>query len=260
MNHRILVIDGNPEAPDSLALQFARAGFECVRRLPGSVSQGWLEATAFDLVVLSIDQSHHSVGTAIVDQCVQIRNASPAGVLVYSAIRDDALCLQLLNAGADDVIAPPCSSDEVLARARAVLRRVVQPMFAQLSGPVTVATSIPAPELASNAKQHQAARHLVLDSHHFTVSHNGIGVALTSVEFHLFRQLFELAGSIVSRENLLRSMYRDNRVVSLRTIDTHIKNIRKKLKAALPDMELIQSVYGVGYKLEVVIAEVSLCS
>lgn len=73
---------------------------------------------------------------------------------------------------------------------------------------------------------------------------------LTAVEFALLRTLHEAPGRIFSRDRLMERIYRDHRVVSDRTIDSHVKKLRRRLQELLPDRELIHSVYGVGYRVE----------
>jgi len=78
---------------------------------------------------------------------------------------------------------------------------------------------------------------------------------LTAVEFQLIKQLASEPGRIFSREQLMSRMYRDRRIVSDRTIDSHIKKLRKKFAKHFPESEFICSLYGVGYKYEVQIKE-----
>jgi two-component system response regulator BaeR len=73
---------------------------------------------------------------------------------------------------------------------------------------------------------------------------------LTAVEFALLAALHQAAGRILSRDHLMDRIYRDNRVVSDRTIDSHVKKLRRRLAELVPDRELIHSVYGVGYRYE----------
>ena len=73
---------------------------------------------------------------------------------------------------------------------------------------------------------------------------------LTAVEFALLRTLHEAPGRIFSRDRLMERIYRDHRVVSDRTIDSHVKKLRRRLQELLPDRDLIHSVYGVGYRVE----------
>jgi two-component system, OmpR family, response regulator BaeR len=73
---------------------------------------------------------------------------------------------------------------------------------------------------------------------------------LTAVEFQLFYALYQQPGRIFSRSKLMDLIYQDQRIVSDRTIDSHIKKLRKKLTELVPDQEIIHSVYGVGYRYE----------
>jgi two-component system response regulator BaeR len=75
-------------------------------------------------------------------------------------------------------------------------------------------------------------------------------VELTPVEFRLLQTMIAQPGRVFSRENLMRASYPDRRVVSDRTVDSHVKNLRKKVNAVVGDEDLIHSIYGVGYKLE----------
>ena len=91
---------------------------------------------------------------------------------------------------------------------------------------------------------------LVLDEAGYRATLAGKDLGLTAVEFELLNVLFSHPGRIYSREQLMDAMYRDQRVVSDRTVDSHVKKIRKKMAAVLPDREIVHSVYGVGYKYE----------
>ena len=78
----------------------------------------------------------------------------------------------------------------------------------------------------------------------------GKDLGLTAVEFRLLKTLAAQPGRIFSRDQLMDAMYRDERVVSDRTVDSHVKKLRKKIADVLPDREIVHSVYGVGYKYE----------
>jgi len=73
---------------------------------------------------------------------------------------------------------------------------------------------------------------------------------LTPVEFRLLAALAESPGKVLSRDKLLERLYADHRVVGDRTVDAHVKNLRRKLTDARPGSDLLRSIYGVGYKLE----------
>ena len=119
----------------------------------------------------------------------------------------------------------PYSPREVVARVKAVLRR------------------------ADKRDNPQPGR-LTLDRDSLRVSAGGSGIELTAVEFALLETLHSAPGRIYSRDRLMERIYRDNRIVSDRTIDSHIKKLRRKLADLLPDLDLIHSVYGVGYRYE----------
>jgi two-component system response regulator BaeR len=91
---------------------------------------------------------------------------------------------------------------------------------------------------------------LVLDDGSYKATLSGRDLGLTAVEYQLLKVLAAHPGRIYTREQLIDAMYRDERVVSDRTVDSHVKKIRKKIAAVLPEREIIHSLYGVGYKYE----------
>ena len=139
-----------------------------------------------------------------------------------------------LEIGADDYICKPFSPREVVARVRTVLRRS-QPAAA------APAAAIPADSQATP---------FMLDPDTLTASYHGHELELTRVEFRLLEVLVDSPRRVFSRDQLLGHVYDDHRVVSDRTVDSHIKNLRKKLAQVQPDADPIRSVYGVGYKFE----------
>jgi two-component system response regulator BaeR len=91
---------------------------------------------------------------------------------------------------------------------------------------------------------------MVLDESRYLASLNGKELDLTALEFKLLQLLTANPGRIYGRQQLMDRIYPDRRIVSDRTIDSHIKKLRKKIAAAEPGSEIIHSVYGVGYKFE----------
>ena len=89
-----------------------------------------------------------------------------------------------------------------------------------------------------------------MDAHSFRVLASGHDIELTTVEFQLLQALYRQPGRILSRSRLMDLIYSDQRIVSDRTIDSHIKKLRKKLSELLPGQELIHSVYGAGYRYD----------
>jgi two-component system response regulator BaeR len=127
-----------------------------------------------------------------------------------------------LDLGADDYVCKPFSARELVARVKAILRR----------GRIPITTS------------------LVLDEQRHSATLDGRALDLTPVEFRLLAALASAPGRVFPRERLLERLYADHRVVTDRTVDTHVKNLRRKLEEARPGEDLVRSIYGVGYKLE----------
>ena len=134
-----------------------------------------------------------------------------------------------LELGADDYLCKPYSPREVVARVKALVRRL-QPGFGQAL---------------------TATNRLQFDDGALAARLDGTVLDLTVVEYRLLRQLASHPGRIYSRQQLLDAAHDEHRVVTERTVDSHIKNLRRKLRDVQPSRgELIHSVYGVGYKFE----------
>ena len=157
-----------------------------------------------------------------IEVCKQIRAESALPIIMVTARVEEIDRLLGLELGADDYICKPFSPREVVARVKAVLRRT---------------------EFEAAGKPG-----LVIDEGRFTASYRGQVLNLTPVEFALLRTLSGQAGRVFSRDQLMNEMYSDYRVVSDRAVDTHIKNLRRKLQAVGEGEELIESVYGLGYR------------
>jgi len=128
-----------------------------------------------------------------------------------------------LDSGADDYVCKPFSVRELVARVRAILRR---------------------------GRAGSAVPGLVMDEATHRAQLDGRPLDLTPVEFRLLRALASVPGRVFARERLLERLYEDHRVVTDRTVDAHVKNLRRKLEEIRPGEELVRSIYGVGYKLE----------
>jgi two-component system response regulator BaeR len=159
-----------------------------------------------------------------VSLCREVRGFSQVPIIMTTAKVEEIDRLLGLEAGADDYLCKPYSPRELVARIAAVLRRVqglpVQP-----------------PRLA-------------VDDATRTVRVAGQALALTATEYNLLATMARRPGVIFSRAQLLDAAAGENLDVSDRAIDSHIKNLRRKLAAYLPEVELIQSIYGLGYRVE----------
>jgi two-component system, OmpR family, response regulator BaeR len=159
--------------------------------------------------------------------CREIRTFSQVPILMVTARVEEIDRLLGLELGADDYICKPFSPREVVSRVKAVLRR------------------------ARGTTGGNAARAgFELDEHRLEVRYQNSAAPLTSVEFQLLKRLASEPGRIFSRDQLMSYMYNDHRIVSDRTIDSHIKKLRKKLAEIWPGCEFIHSVYGAGYRFE----------
>jgi two-component system response regulator BaeR len=184
----------------------------------------WLKANHTDLIVLDLMLP----GRDGLDICRELRSFSTVPIIMVTARIEEIDRLLGLELGADDYICKPFSPREMVARVKAVLRRLH----------------------AQTADAPVDALKLKLDPHSFRVSVEGREAELTLVEFQLLQVLYRQPGRIFSRSKLMDLIYRDQRIVSDRTIDSHIKKLRKKLADILPDRELVHSVYGAGYRYD----------
>lgn len=198
------------------------AGFDTDCLSNGLEVLPWLKANHTDLIVLDLMLP----GRDGLEICRELRSFSAVPIIMITARIEEIDRLLGLELGADDYICKPFSPREMVARVKAVLRR--------LRAPTTTA-------LSSDLK---------LDPHSFRVFAGGQEVELTTVEFQLLQALYQQPGRIFSRSKLMDLIYQDQRIVSDRTIDSHIKKLRKKLTDLLPDQELIHSVYGAGYRYD----------
>ncbi len=164
--------------------------------------------------------------------CREIRNLSNVPIIMLTARVDEIDRLLGLELGADDYICKPFSPREVVARVRTILRRTRDYQQA------------PDPEVLQY-------RHLRVYPQQFKCLAADTEVDLTPVEFRMLATLMSSPGRVYSREKLMEEAYSDYRVVSDRTIDSHIKNLRRKLTVSSDSTpDLLKSIYGVGYKLE----------
>ena len=222
---RILIVEDENKIAKVLLDYLAQSGYEAHHLTRGDEVAPWLAEHPVDLVLLDLMLP----GKSGLDVCRELRSGqagrpAPAIVMVTARVEeiDRLLGLEL---GADDYICKPFSPREVVARVKAVLRRTRR--------------GAGAPESS-----------LRLDDAAFRATLGGRDLGLTAIEYQLLKVLSAHPGRIYTRDQLIDAMYRDERVVSDRTVDSHVKKIRRKIAAVLPDREIIHSLYGVGYKYE----------
>jgi two-component system response regulator BaeR len=218
---RILVVEDEEKLAGLLRDYLVQEGFEVAMLHRGDEVEEWVRTHGTDLVLLDLMLP----GKSGLDVCKALRASTEVSIIIVTARVDEIDRLLGLELGADDYICKPFSPREVVARVKAVLRRVKR----------------------GDAPQDAA---LTLDESGYKATLAGKDLGLTAVEFELLKVLFAYPGRIYTREQLMDAMYRDQRVVADRTVDSHVKKIRKKISAVLPDREIVHSVYGLGYKYE----------
>ena len=160
--------------------------------------------------------------------CKEIRQNSDVPIIMVTAKVEELDRLLGLELGADDYICKPYSPREVVARVKAVLRR----------------------HQKNEGEKSNAQQAIYIDENTYTAKLDGHLLELTPVEFRLFALFAKTPGKIYSRQQLLDLIYDDHRIVTDRTVDSHIKNLRRKLHAIRPEHDLIKSIYGVVYRYE----------
>ena len=225
MSERILIVEDEVKLAGLLRDYLAQEGYAVSVLHRGDEVEAWVGGNPVDLVLLDLMLP----GKSGLDVCKALRASGPAdlSIIMVTARVDEVDRLLGLELGADDYICKPFSPREVVARVKAVLRRSRR-----------------------GAETPAADDALVLDDGAYKASIEGRDLDLTAVEYQLLKVLASHPGRIYSRDQLIDAMYRDERVVSDRTVDSHIKKIRRKIAAVLPGRELIHSLYGVGYKYD----------
>ncbi len=222
MTKQILIVEDEQKLADLLSDYFALAQFQTHCLDDGDLVIEWVKGHQPDVILLDIMLPNKD-GITI---CRELRQFTNVPILMVTAKVEEIDRLLGLEIGADDYICKPFSPREVVARVKAVLRR------ANTIAPV------------------ETQGEFLLDDKRLQLCFNGKSVDLTAVEFHLIQTMFSEPRRIFTREQLMRNMYDDSRIVSDRTIDSHIKKLRKKLVELNPEQGVIQSVYGVGYRVE----------
>lgn len=228
----ILIVEDEPKIAELLQKYLQNSGYETHWINDGLAVSDWMANNQPAMVLLDLMLP----GKDGLEICKEIRQHSNIPVIMLTARVEEIDRLLGLELGADDYICKPFSPREVTARVKAVLRRT-QPSSQADTNQATQSTE------ANN-------RQLNLNRDHLTISLKGQNINLTRVEFELLEVLHSHPGRIYSRQQLMEHVYPDNRIVSDRTIDSHIKKLRKKINELDPEQELIHSVYSVGYKFE----------
>lgn len=224
MNHNhILVVEDEERISTLLSDYLKNAEFSVTCLTRGDDVIPFLKKTGCDLILLDIMLP----GMNGMDVCKEIRKFSDIPIIMITARVDEIDRLIGLELGADDYVCKPFSPREIVARVKAVLRR-------------TSRTSV---------DEELVVGHILLNDSKRHVSVAGGALKLTPSEYGILKLMMTFPNRVFSRNELLNHVQGCDFEGYDRTIDSHIKNLRRKIAAQLPNYEVIGAVYGAGYKL-----------
>ena len=224
---RILVVEDEESLSEAIAFLLSKEGFEVEIAANGPAAIEKFELNGADLILLELMLPGLS-GTEV---CRQIRSKSSVPIIMLTAKDSEIDKVVGLELGADDYVTKPYSSRELIARIRAVLRRGELVDGATEVGVLTVGPV-----------------RLDIDRHIITV--NGLPISLPLKEFELLEFLMRNAGRVLTRMQLIDRVWGSDYVGDTKTLDVHIKRLRAKIEKDPAAPELIQTVRGMGYKME----------
>lgn len=219
MPQRILIVEDEESLAQVLGEYLTQSGFTVDIVNEGFSVIDWVKQHAIDLIILDLMLP----GKNGLDIYRELRTFSDIPVVMATARIDEIDRLVGLELGADDYICKPYSPREVVVRVKNILRR-------------------------AGDEVKTAEQVLSINENTMQVLVKGKEVGLTRAEFNLLVHFYQHKEQVFSREQLMSQIYSDNRIVTDRTIDSHIKNLRRKIQNIDAEVDCIQSIYGVGYK------------
>lgn len=219
----ILIVEDQENIAEVLIAYAKQQNYETEHFNSGKGVVSFVKQNAVDLILLDLMLPDVD-GTEL---CKQIRAFSSVPIIMLTAKSEEIDRLLGLELGADDYICKPFSPKEVIARIKAVLRRTSQPK--------------------TNIINHN---NFQLHKDDYEARLNGKSISFTAVEFKIFLLFISHVGRVFTREDIINNVYSDTTDISDRNIDTHIKNIRKKINDVQAGLNPIAAVYSVGYKFK----------
>jgi DNA-binding response OmpR family regulator len=225
MPKTILIIEDDLKIAELMQLYLEKEDFRVIYAATGTEGLELALKIQPDLLILD----RMLPGLEGLEVLRQLRSKFTTPVLIVSAKSDEVEKIVGLEVGADDYLSKPFSPKELVARVKAILRRAqAQP---------------------EDAREKVKLQDLILDPERMTVMQEGKTIPLSALEFKLLYTLVRHPGRVYSREQLMQEVYESASLVFDRTVDAHIKNIRKKLSDNPKNPRYIASVFGVGYKV-----------
>lgn len=219
----ILIVEDEPKLAEVLQEYLQQSGFKVAWLANGLEVVGWVREQQPDLIILDLMLP----GKDGLQIFREVRQFTDTPIIMATAKVDEIDRLVGLELGADDYVCKPYSPRELVVRVKNILRRAAMP-----------------------TRELLVENGIEIDAERMEARVNGQALVLTPVEFRLLQQFVNNPGKVYSRNHLLDHLYNDHRIVTDRAVDSHIKNLRRKLEAAIPEKEVIRSVYGVGYKFD----------
>lgn len=220
----ILIVEDEPKLAQVLVAYLQAEGYRTVHVTNGLDVQDAIAVHEPNVMLLDLMLP----GQDGITVCTQVRTYSHMPIIMLTARVDELDRLLGLEVGADDYLCKPYNPKEVVARIKAQLRR----MQWGAADPIAHKASGSAWEL---------------DDAGLRASYQGQILDLTPAEYRLLKTLYCQPGRVYSRAQLLDSLHDDGRAITDRAVDSHIRNLRRKLESVAPTVELIRSVYGLGY-------------
>jgi two-component system catabolic regulation response regulator CreB len=221
---KLLLLEDDPAIARTVIYALERDGFTVQHCLLLGDARRALKARGFDLLMLDVGLPDGSG----LDLCREVRAQHPTPILMLSARNEEIDRVLGLELGADDYVSKPFSPRELVARVKALLRR-------------SAMAPAPASRATGGFEVDLAGQRILL---------HGVPLALTRREVRLLGSLLRSPGRIHSREQLLEAAWGDDSDSTDRTVDTHIKTLRAKLRQADPARECIVTHRGMGYSIE----------
>ena len=227
---QVAIVDDEANIRETVAFALKREGYEVAMYPDGAEAWTDFRQRLPDVIILDILMPRMDG----LDLCRHIRTISETVPIIFLTSRDDEVDRVLgLELGADDYLGKPFSTRELIARIRVLLRRSAR-RAAPARDDETVLT----------------VGSLELDPQRFIVRWKGKPIDLTVTEFLMLQALVRHPGHVKTRQQLTRDGYPHDNYVSERTIDSHVKRIRKKFEAVDPAFDRIDTVYGMGYRFQ----------
>ena len=230
---RVLVVEDEPNIRELVCLHLRLEGYACDGVGDGQTALKRSETERFDLLVLDV----MIPGLDGLSLCRAVRNGrtnSDVPILMLTARREESDKVVGLESGADDYLTKPFGVRELVARARALLRRP-----RRMAGEAGAAEDSQQAILAHGVEIDPARRRVRVDGH---------DVELTDQEFRLLHLLATHAGIVFSREALLGKIWRGDTYVTVRSVDTLVKRLRRRIETDPAQPRFLLTVWGVGYK------------